>query len=105
MRELAKKQLWHKLDQTWRLTVTGGVEKPRWIIIGFQTAKNATQHQDPAAFDHLDLTNAYVTLNFVKFPVKNFNTNFTKNDYWKLYDMFDDFKKDYHEINSLIGGT
>jgi len=24
---------------TWRLSVTGGVEKPKWIIIGFQTDK------------------------------------------------------------------
>jgi len=24
---------------TWRLSVTGGVEKPRWIIIAFQTEK------------------------------------------------------------------
>ena len=27
----------------WRLSVTGGVEKPRWIIIGFQTDKIDTQ--------------------------------------------------------------
>ena len=24
---------------TWRLSVTGGIEKPRWIIVGFQTDK------------------------------------------------------------------
>ncbi len=91
--------------QTWRLSVTGGVEKPRWIIIGFQTARNSTQQQNPACFDHLDLTNAYVTLNSVRFPMIDLNTNFTKNDYMKLYDGFDAFKQDYHGISSLVGGT
>src|SRR6266496_1933611 len=74
--------------QTWRLSVTGGVEKPRWIIIGFQTARSSTQQQNPAVFDHLDL-----------------NNNYTKNDYMKLYDGFDAFKQDYHGISSLVGGT
>jgi len=91
--------------QTWRLSVTGGVEKPRWIIIGFQTARSSTQQQNPAVFDHLDLTNAYVTLNSVRFPIRDLNNNYTKNDYMKLYDGFDAFKQDYHGISSLVGGT
>jgi len=92
-------------NHTWRLSVTGGVEKPRYIIIGFQTSKSTTQLQNPAVFDHLSLTNAHVTLNSVRFPVRNLNNNFAKNDYMKLYDMFDDFKRDYHGISSLVGGT
>src|SRR5271169_966300 len=44
------------LAHTWRLSVTGGLEKSRWIIIGFQTARN-TQQQNPAVFDHLNLRN------------------------------------------------
>ena len=46
----------------WGLAVTSGIDKPRWIIIGFQTAKNQTQEQNPAVFDHLNLTQAHVVL-------------------------------------------
>ena len=53
---------------TWRLSVTGGVEKPRWIIIGFQTDKIDTQQQNPAVFNNLNLKNAYVTLNSERYP-------------------------------------
>ena len=53
---------------TWRLSVTGGIEKPRWIIVGFQTDKTDNQKQNPAVFDNLDLTNAYVTLNSERYP-------------------------------------
>ena len=54
----------------------GGVEKPRWIIIGFQTARINTQQQNPAAFDHLNLKNAYVTLNSERYPMLDITTNF-----------------------------
>ena len=50
-------------NYTWRLSVPGGVEKPRYIIIAFQTDKSDDQEQNPAVFDNLQLTNAYVTLN------------------------------------------
>lgn len=90
---------------TWRLSVTGGVEKPRWIIIGFQTDKNNSQQQNPAIFDHLSLTNAYITLNSERYPMSTINTNFSRNEYMKLYSMFDDFKKEYYGIDALVGGT
>jgi hypothetical protein len=90
---------------TWRLSVTGGVEKPRWIIIGFQTDRIDTQQQNPAVFNNLGLKNAYVTLNSERYPMTDIMANFTKNEYMKLYTMFDDFKKDYYGIDSLVGGT
>ena len=92
-------------NPTWRLSVTGGVEKPRWIIIGFQTSRIDTQLQNPAVFDHLSLKNAYVTLNSERYPMSDIITNFDKNEYIKLYSMFDDFKKEYYGIDSLVGGT
>ena len=90
---------------SWRLSVTGGVEKPRWIIVGFQTDKNTAQTQNPAIFDHLDLSNAYVTLNSERYPMTDITTNFASNDYTQLYEMFDSFKKEYYGYNSLVGGT
>ena len=92
-------------DYTWRLSVTGGVEKPRWIIIAFQTGRSDSQETNPALFDHCNLTNAYVTLNSERYPQTEITTNFAANDYAKLYDMFDDFKKEYYGIDSLVGGT
>jgi hypothetical protein len=90
---------------TWRLSVTGGVEKPRWIVIGFQTNRSDTQQQNPAVFDNLNLKNAHVTLNSVRYPMNDIVTDFGRNEYLKLYNMFDDFKKDYYGIDSLVGGT
>ena len=90
---------------TWRLSVTGGVEKPRWIIIGFQTDRTSNQKQNPAVFDHLNLKNVHATLNSEKYPMLDIITDFGRNEYAKLYSMFDDFKKDYYGIDALVGGT
>ena len=89
----------------WTLSGEGGVEKPRWIIVGFQTDKINSQEQNPAVFDHLNFKNAYVTLNGVRYPDSDIKTNFRENDYMKLYCMFDNFKKEYYGIDSLVGGT
>ena len=64
-----------------------------------------TQQQNPAVFDHLNLRNAYVTLNSERYPMSDIITNFNKNEYMNLYNMFDDFKKEYYGIDSLVGGT
>jgi hypothetical protein len=90
---------------TWRTNVISGVEKPRWIIVGFQTDKNETQEQNPAVFDNLNLTSASARLNTEKYPNDDIVINFPANDYAVLYEMFDNFKKEYYGFNSLVGGT
>ena len=89
-------------NYTWRLSVTGGVEKPRYIVLAFQTDKSDDQKHNPAVFDNLQLINAYVTLNSERFPTSDIITNFYTNDYVKLYDMFDNFKKDYYGIDLVF---
>ena len=92
-------------NYTWRLSVTGGIEKPRWIIVGFQTNKLDSQQQNPAIFDNLNLKNAHVTLNSERYPKSEIMADFNRNEYMRLFNMFDDFKRDYYGIDSLVGGT
>jgi len=89
----------------WMMNRTAGVEKPRWIIVGFQTNKNTTQEQNPAVFDHVNLTNAFVELNDVKYPANERIINFTTNDYVDFCVMADEFKREHHAFNNLISGT
>jgi hypothetical protein len=93
------------LRHPWPLSLPGGAEKPRWLIIGFQTARINTQRQNPAAFDNIDLKSASVTLGSQTIPMTKIMTNFSRNEYTTLYDMFDNFKSDYYGIDSLVGGT
>jgi hypothetical protein len=37
--------------------------------------------------------------------MSDITTDFGRNEYIKLYNMFDDFKRDYFGIDCLVGGT
>ena len=87
------------------LNSSAGVEKPRWVILSFQTDKTRTQEQNPAIFDHVNLSSACVKLNGDRYPSDYIDIDFAKNDFVKLYDMAENFKKDYYGINNLIGGN
>jgi hypothetical protein len=83
---------------SWRLTVKTGTEKPRWLVVGFQTAKSSDQLKNPALFDHLRVTNIYALLNSDRYPLLDQNLDFTQCKISKAYKTFCDFRKDYYGI-------
>jgi len=94
------------ITHDWKLNVTGGIEKPRWIIVGFQTNKNRTQQQNSAIFDHLNVKSAHVYLNSAdQYPTTGFMSDFELNRYTGHYKDTVDFKENYYNFNSLIGGS
>ena len=52
-------------------------EKPRFIIVGFQTAKDGDQTKNPSTFDSANLRNAYVMLNSDRYPAVDYNLSFS----------------------------
>jgi len=89
----------------WRLSVQGGIEKPRWIIFGFQTDKLLNQERNPAVFDHCNLKDVTVRLNTKRYPKNDLNINFASGQISVVCDNFDNFKKNFYGYDSLVGGT
>ena len=89
----------------WRTSVTSGVDKPRWVIVAFQTDRHTNQNQNPAVFDNVDLKEACLELNSEKYPKDSNTIDFNRNDIARWYNSLDKFKKEYYGYNSLIGGT
>ena len=50
--------------------------KPRFIVVGFQTAKYGDQTKNTSTLDHVNLKNAYVTLNSDRYPAVDYNLSF-----------------------------
>jgi hypothetical protein len=75
----------------WTLTPSSGTQRPRYIVLAFQTKKNNSQLSNNAIFDHCSLTNAYVQLNNERYPDHNLQINFENNNYALAYDMVTDF--------------
>ena len=70
---------------TWPLSVKTASEKLRFIIIGFQTAKDGDQTKNPSTFDHVNVKNAYVTLNSDLYPAVDYNLSFANPKFSRVY--------------------
>ena len=70
---------------TWRLSVKTSHEKPRFIIVGFQTAKDGDQTKNPSTFDHVIIRNAYVMLNSDRYPAVDYNLSFANQKFSRVY--------------------
>lgn len=80
--------------QSWAVKTTTQTEKPRYVILGFQTGKNKIT-ADASKFDHCKVTNVKLFLNSETYPYNNLNLNFDKNNYEILYNMYANFQKSY----------
>ena len=70
---------------SWRLSVKSSPEVPRFIIVGFQTAKSNYQLKNPSLFDHVNVSNIYVMLNSMRYPTADYNISFTKQQFSRAY--------------------
>ena len=90
---------------TWRLGVRAAPEKPRYLIIGFQTARHNDQNKNPALFDHCNLTNMYVLLNNTRYPAIDLNTDFGKYHFDNVYKNLVEFRQNYYGLDHLVSNT
>ena len=87
---------------TWRFGVKSSPDIPRFIIVGFQSGKNNNQTQNPAIFDHLLVRNIYVTLNAKRYPDRDYDNDFTKNQYSPIYGDAALFRKKFYNMDELV---
>ena len=102
MRQLTSVQLPVAKNFTWRLGIRSAPEKPRYIMIAFQTSLEGDQEKNTANYDHCDLTNIFVLLNNVRYPAIDFNANFTKNHYGNLYKNMAEFIERYYGLDPMV---
>ena len=87
---------------TWQLSVKTASEKPRFIIAGFQTAKDGHQTKNPSTFDHVNLKNAYVTLNSYRYPAVDYNLSFANQTFPRVYGDVALFEVKFFGMDELI---
>ena len=87
-------------SHTWNLGVKS--ERPRFIIVGLQTAKGDNQEHNPALFDHCRVLRMKVLLNSVEYPAIDYQTDFLKNEYAGYYKAMNDFKHSFYGVEKMI---
>lgn len=92
--------------QTWPVKTTTQLEKPRYVIVAFQTDRKSQLNKDASKFDHCNLTNIKLYLNSDCYPYDNLNLNFTTNKYALLYGMYEKFQNSYYgKLNEPLYGV
>ena len=70
---------------TWRLSVKTAPEKPRFIIVGFQTAKDGDETKNSSTFDHVNLRKVYVMFNSDRYLGVDYNLSFANQKCSRVY--------------------
>ena len=88
--------------QTWTVKTSSQLEKPRFVVLAFQTARknNLKKHTDE--FNHCKVTNAKLFLNDKYYPYDNMHLDIDKGRFALLYDMYARFQNSYyHRYDSV----
>lgn len=80
----------------WTVKTSNQLEKPRFVILAFQTKRKNEQNKNCSHFDHCNITNVKLFLNSQYYPYGNLNLDITRNQYSLLYDMYTQFQNNYY---------
>ena len=83
-------------SDTWQLSTTSKLEKPRFVIFGFQTERKSIETASASEFDHCNLTDVKVYIDNQVFPYINLRTDFSTDQFLILYRMFASFRESYY---------
>ena len=87
---------------SWRLSVKSSPEVPRYIIVGFQTAKSDDQVTNPSTFDNVNVSNIYAMLNSIRYPTADYNISFLAQKFSRMYGDAVEFRSKFFNMDELI---
>ncbi|XP_023311094.1 uncharacterized protein LOC111691875 [Anoplophora glabripennis] len=81
----------------WAIKTSTSLERPRYIIIGFQnTDSSDNRSMDATKFIHADISNIRLYLNSEVFPYERWNLDFSKKIYSSAYYAYENFQRSYY---------
>lgn len=83
-------------SQSWTIRTTSLLERPRYVIVGFQTKRKNQPSVNYSNFDHCSITNMKLFLNSNFYPYNNWNLNFDTDQFALAYHYFTEFGKSYY---------
>lgn len=85
----------------WKLQLSGGIERPRFLVFGFQTGRGANQTTNSVTFDSTpNVLAAYVLLNGLRYPYTDMGTDLATKKYTKWYREYLRFYDRYTSDNA-----
>ena len=91
-------------SHVWTVKTSTQLEKSRFVILGFQTNRKSNTSRSSSYFDHCNLTNVKLFLNYKCYPYGNLNLNIDHNQYALLYEIYKNFQANYYgkELQTVL---
>lgn len=83
-------------NERWAIRTSTQLEKPRYVMLAFQTNKKNQKPQNATNFDHVNLRNYKVYLNSECYPYDNQSLNFKELKFAKAYQDYGTFQMSYY---------
>lgn len=83
-------------NHVWTVKTSTQLEKPRFIVLGFQTNRKGVATRNASHFDHCNITNIKLFLNNQGYPYGNLNLDFAKRHYAIFFEMYANFQASYY---------
>lgn len=80
----------------WTIRSSSTLEKPRYVIFGFQTGQKDTASKSTSEFDHCNLNSIKLYIENEAYPYMTLHESFTEDRYHILYRMFATFQESYY---------
>ncbi|XP_015115959.1 uncharacterized protein LOC107040394 [Diachasma alloeum] len=80
----------------WVVKCSTQLEKPRYVIVGFQSFRKNHMYSNASKFDHCSIRDVKLFLNSQSYPYGNLNLDIAHNQYALLYNMYTDFQASYY---------
>ena len=84
-------------SHTWAIKSSSQLEKPRYVIVGFQTDRKENLAKNAAEFDTVNLRDVKLFIDDECYPYINLNLDFSKSKYAFLYHMYATFRESYYQ--------
>ena len=87
---------------SWTLPSQSGPNFPRFIVVGFQTAKDSDQKKNAALFDHCNVTTIRVKLDSNEYPEVDYDLSFQDNMFARAYRDAALFSTNFYALDELV---
>lgn len=84
-------------DDVWPIKTTTQLEKPRYVLIGFQSQPKNDPTNHATDFDHVNISNIKLHLNSQTYPYEQMNLDWSKNNYAMAYHDYVNFQRSYYD--------
>lgn len=85
-------------SDVWALRTSTCLEKPRYLIIGFQNSTHSdNKEKDASKFITADISDIRLYLNSTVYPYERWNLDFSKKLYASAYYTYENFQRSYYE--------